>query len=709
MTSTIFTLHGMARLAAATALSLTLSACGGGGSGGGSDTAPPPVTPPAITLAVTSSAPATTVSGKAVTLTASGAGSTTVNWQLAAGSPGSLSAATGESVRYLAPASGATTATATITASAGSATKSVTVTVYPDPGAPRLDIIAGDAGGIGTVDARGTLARFSTLRGVAMEASGGVLVAEDGALRRVTSDASVSTLALNAPADGFQRTSVAPPPSGLQALLVFAEVDRGPGTVLVRRLGGDGQVATLATLTIAPGDDFHLLGTTDGTLYGIQHERIVTISSTGAVATLVGTVTGTAQPAAVDGTARVARFGSINAVASDPQGNLYVIDGTLVREVSPAGTVTTLAGTTVGGPPQDGNGSQARFLAPFGVAVDIQGNLLVLDTMSGSTGTALRKVTQAGAVTSSVLAGEAPAGILGNGNTRVIIVRSAQLDTLNADGTTTPFAGNQPRTGTTVNGTGTAAHIDAATYLMAGDGQGNLYLADTPAANGQGTYPSGLTLRKVTPDGVVSTFLTSALVHRPTGLVSDASGNLYLSEGQAAAFGSPGSGGGAIYKITPQGAIALLAGSGEQTDAKVDGTGSAARFILPSLVGIDADGNLYASDRVSVTGTGAGVPVPYRKITPAGVVTTLEASALPAGLRTVRDADGNAYTIEDRLVYRTTPAGVKTVVAGTAGSSFTYVGALPGKLENPRALVATGPYSFALLSGSAVVRLVVPH
>ncbi|HEY1151933.1 MAG TPA: hypothetical protein VGF27_25380, partial [Pseudoduganella sp.] len=119
-------------------LSLLLAACGGGGSAG--DTAPPAV------LAVSAASSETLAGGKAIDLSASGV-SLNVSWQLTAGSPGSLSASSGATVRYLPPATLKENARVTVTAAAGASTQSLTLTVYPDPGAPGLYLLAGDPNG----------------------------------------------------------------------------------------------------------------------------------------------------------------------------------------------------------------------------------------------------------------------------------------------------------------------------------------------------------------------------------------------------------------------------------------------------------------------------------------------------------------------------------------------------------------------------------
>jgi ribosomal protein S11 len=106
-------------------------------------------------------------------------------------------------------------------------------------------------------------------------------------------------------------------------------------------------------------------------------------------------------------------------MAVDSAGNVYVADtfNDTVREISPAGAVTTLAGTAgqIGG--DDGTGSVARFNNPSGVAVDSSGNLYVADRANDT----IRRITSAGVVTTvagsagktGFLPGSAP-GVIGS-------------------------------------------------------------------------------------------------------------------------------------------------------------------------------------------------------------------------------------------------------------------------------------------------------
>ncbi|CAJ0815220.1 NHL repeat-containing protein [Ralstonia flaminis] len=272
-----------------------------------------------------------------------------------------------------------------------------------------------------------------------------------------------------------------------------------------------------------------------------------------------------------DGTGSAASFFGPIGVAVDASGNLYVADSNnnMIRKITPAGVVSTLAGSTTAGH-ADGTGSAASFYQPIGLAVDASGNVYVADSNNNM----IRKITPAGVV--STLAGSTTAG--------------------HADGT------------------GAAASFNIPSCVVV-DASGNLYVSD--AFNNQ--------IRKITPAGVVSTLAGSttaghadgtgsaASFSAPRGMAFDASGNLYVAD----------QGNSMIRKITPAGVVSTLAGS--TTRGFADGTGSAASFANPSGVAVDASGNVYVADYANNE---------IRKITPAGVVSTL------AGSTTSGSADG---------------------------------------------------------------------
>jgi len=265
-----------------------------------------------------------------------------------------------------------------------------------------------------------------------------------------------------------------------------------------------------------------------------SNDKIRKITPAGVVSTLAGSNNGYA-----DGTGTAAQFSSLSGVTVDASGNVYVGDmsNNKIRKITPAGVVSTLAGSSAGY--ADGTGTAAQFNYPVGVAVDASGNVYVADYYNHK----IRKITPAGEV--STLAGS---------------------------------------TGGYADGTGTAAEF----FYPAGvavDASGNLYVAD---------YGNDK-IRKITPTGIVSTFAGSnngyadgtgiaAQFSLPAGVAVDASGNLYVADTHNHK----------IRRITPAGVVTTLAGS---TDGYADGTGIAAQFSFPTGVVVDASGNMYVADQ----------------------------------------------------------------------------------------------------------------
>jgi sugar lactone lactonase YvrE len=299
------------------------------------------------------------------------------------------------------------------------------------------------------------------------------------------------------------------------------------------------------------------------------------IGTNAVVTTLAGTVL---QEGSTDATGAAARFNSPYGVAVDANGNVYLADSVshTIRKTTSAGVVTTLAGSAGQSGSTDGTGISARFKRPNSVAVDSSRNLYVTDGLNNT----IRKITSAGVVTTV-------AGTAGTFGVR--------------------------------DGLGEMARFDGPGGIAV-DSSGNLYVSDTYGAR----------IRKITPAGAVTTLAgsrfgsvdgtgASAEFNHPTGVAIDSNGNLYVADRENHT----------IRKITSAGVVTTLAGTAGQSGS-TDATGAAARFNKPTGVAVDASGNVYVADRENHT---------IRKITSAGVVTTLAGTAGQSGST---DATGTA-------------------------------------------------------------------
>ena len=217
--------------------------------------------------------------------------------------------------------------------------------------------------------------------------------------------------------------------------------------------------------------------------------RIRKVTPAGVVTTLAGS----GAVANVDGTGGAASFEGPRSVATDVAGNVYVGDGDRIRKVTPTGIVTTLAGR--GSPGfSDGRGTGAGFSGPNGLVVDAEGNIYVADTQNRR----VRKVTSAGVVTTLAgstdgrACGPNPAGItLAAAAGALYISDSAdqRIRKVTLAGVATTVAGDAP--GFFQDGTGAGARFNTPTGIAISP-TGTFYVADRENHR----------VRKVTPVGV---------------------------------------------------------------------------------------------------------------------------------------------------------------------------------------------------------------
>lgn len=277
------------------------------------------------------------------------------------------------------------------------------------------------------------------------------------------------------------------------------------------------------------------------------------------------------QQGSTDGPGAMALFRQPGGMAADAVGNMFVADtgNSLIRKITPGGMVSTMAGSPANQGYRDGAGMDAWFNAPVSLALDGMGNMFVADTGNS----VIRQISPAGMVTTM-------AGV----------------------------AGSQGGS----DGMGAAARFNHPAGV-AMDRAGVLYVADT----------FNHTIRKVTPAGVVSTWVglmgvsgsadgsgSNALFNQPMGLTFDAAGNLYVAD----------AGNASIRSVTPAGMVRTLAGLSSMTGL-MDGVGAGAWFNLPKDVKFDGANGFFVADFSNAE---------IRKVSTQGAVSTLAISQISA-------------------------------------------------------------------------------
>jgi hypothetical protein len=398
------------------------------------------------------------------------------------------------------------------------------------------------------------------------------------------------------------------------------------------------------------------------------------ITPAGMVTTLAGSA---GQVGTADGVGAAARFNNPVSVAVDPAGNIYVVDAGVntIREISPSGTVTTLAGTPMMPGTADGTGPAAQFYNPSAIRWNSMGSLYLNDYNR------IRNITTAGVVTSifnspALLAGmavDATGVVVSNVSTKSVIRINLGA------GTSTVLGGGFQ------NPAGIA--LAPASSPMAG----TVYVADefadtlnTIAPNGTQSTLAGVSGQYAFADGTGA----AARFYLPVFMSADPVGNLLVAD----------AGNDSIRQVTAAGVVTTIAGVAASS-GNVDATGAAARFNNPEAVNSDASGNLYVADSNAI-----------RKVTRDGVVTT----AYPAGAGVsgfALDSAGNAYVSETSLntIEKIAADGTVTVFAGSSTSGFADGMGTAAQFDRPIgiAIDAAGNL-FVADTGNHTIRMITP-
>jgi sugar lactone lactonase YvrE len=360
-------------------------------------------------------------------------------------------------------------------------------------------------------------------------------------------------------------------------------------------------------------------------------------------------------------------------VAFDTTGNLYIADtdDNLILQISPVGTLSTVAGTGEQGYFGDnGPAKNAVLDSPAGVAVDAAGAIYIADTHNNR----IRKVASG---TITTIAGTGAAGFSGDG------------------GAATSAALNLP----------TAVAVDAA---------GNLYIADTN--NHRIRKVSGTTITTVAGngeqlylnDGVEA---TQTGLDSPSGIAVDAAGNLYIGDTLNQR----------VRKVTlSSGLISTVAGNGTKSFAGDGGAATSAGLATPRGVAAASDGSIYFADSdnhrirningagtISTTaGNGTQGFSGDIGLASLGMLNTPHAVAVSSGTTSIADTNNqrirailntNIYTVAGRG-----NSGTPALVLSGTSPIITGTGSLTATLLNG-ASEGTGSVTFVDVTGASTL------
>lgn len=316
--------------------------------------------------------------------------------------------------------------------------------------------------------------------------------------------------------------------------------------------------------------------------------------------------------------------------------------------------LSILAGDATAEGTIDATGSAARFKSPRGLAIDASGNLYVADSGNFT----IRKITPEGVVTT--VAGAAGTSGISEGNAGNARFENPVAVAINGSGTLYVADNLRIRTITSTGQVSTWATIPTGSGVFNGslpsvrpgaialDGNGNLFVS-----NAYGTRRIAAGETTMLEGQSVVNDLVGTRSFEPRGLATDSSNNVYVFDLERE-----------ISRWNPNGAFGMasmvaLAGA-QNVRGAVNGAGSEARFEQVVGLTVDPQGNLYAADAVN------------------------------------------------NLVRRITPAGVVTTVAGTTRATALRTGDLPGSLADIRGIVTDGKGNLYATSGNAIVKIRLP-
>ena len=470
-----------------------------------------------------------------------------------------------------------------------------------------------------------TAAQINGDAAIALDAVGNLYIADTYNLRirKVTLDGVIKTIAGNGIAGS---TGDGGPATAARISLVEGLAVDGQGTVYaaaadnrIRRITPDGVIQTVAGTGVAgfsgdggPATEARISSLTsvaadnEGSFYILdsRNYRIRKVTPDGIVKTVAGT--GVPGSDGDDGPATAAKIGAVADAKPDGKGGLYFpeLNTNKVRHIRPDGVMETVAGTGAAAYSGDGGpATQATLYFPWYLAFGPDGTMYISEAYNN----VIRRITPDGII--STFAGRERYAGDGDYATKAILSEPAGI-ALDTQGNVFVSEGTAHRI-RKIDSVGVittyASGLDSP-GMMTADQSGNIYFIDSNilwrgapdgtltkvAGGGQGAAAAQLT------DGPA----LKAALSFPQGLTVDLAGNIYIAD----------TGNNIIRKVTKDGLIQTVAGTGAFGFAGDGGQATAARFISPEGLAFDAAGNLYVADHFNFR---------VRRISPDGIITTV--------------------------------------------------------------------------------------